>query len=98
MTMAAPEFSRAVRLWIFCPWAGAPEPAAGYLARLPQTDLRARVSDAADARLLRMARLDCDWHGENVRCLAALRHPALEFRPAQVLGASGLADFVGAFA
>ncbi len=88
----------AVRLWIFCPWAGQPEPAACHLAGRTQSDLRARVSDPADPGLLRMARLDRDWHGENVRCLAALQHPGVEFRAAQVLGASGLAAFVGALA
>jgi hypothetical protein len=30
---------------------------------LPRVDVLARVADPADERLVRMARLDCDWHG-----------------------------------
>jgi len=98
MTWSAPEPKSVVRLWIYCPWAGRPVPAIDYLTDLAQVDLSHRLGQASDQRLWRMARLDCDWQGENVRCLAALRHPTLEFRPAQVLGASGLAEFVNNFA
>ncbi len=90
------QFPPAVRLWIFCPWAGAPTRASAFLAALPQADLRARISDSADENLLRLARLDCDWHGESVRCLDALVQPGIEFRSAQVLGAAGLAEFARA--
>jgi hypothetical protein len=98
MIWSTPERKPVVRLWIYCPWAGRPGPAEEYLADLANVNLSHRLGHASDPRLLRMARLDCDWQGENVRCFAALRHPGLEFRPAQVLGASGLAEFVNGFA
>lgn len=41
---------------------------------------------------MRMARLDCDWHGENTRVFAAMNHAGLEFLPARVTGANGLAE------
>ena len=34
-----------------------------------------------------MARLDCDWHGENVRAFGAMSHPGLEFLPVETVGA-----------
>ena len=81
---------RHVRLIHFNPWAEACEPAAAFLARLPGLDLRPRVSDPADAGLLRKARLDCDWHGECARCFASLEHPEIEFLPALVFGQPGV--------
>jgi hypothetical protein len=98
MSWSDPDLKSAVRLWIYCPWAGRPTPAAGYLAGLPAVDLTQRLGQASDPRLLRIARLDCDWQGENVRCLAELSQPGVEFRPAQVLGAAGLGEYVGGFA
>ena len=85
--MSAP---RRIRIAHFCPWAEGLEDAGQFLLRLPALDLGKRVSDAADPTLLRMARLDCDWHGENTRAFAAMTHPALAFRPAYVTGAAGL--------
>jgi len=41
-----------------------------------------------------MARLDCDWHGENARAFAAMRHPALSFRPASVLGVEHIMELL----
>jgi hypothetical protein len=41
-----------------------------------------------------MARLDCDWHGENTRCFAAMTHPALHFLPAYVVGTPGMIELV----
>jgi len=83
--------SRRVRVCCFNIWAGGLEDAADYLARVSQIDLRPRVSDRNDAALLRKARLDCDWYGENVRCFAALAHPEIEFLPAWVCGVAGIA-------
>lgn len=45
---------------------------------------------------MRMARLDCDWHGENTRAFAAMTSSALEFLPARVTGASGLIELAKA--
>jgi hypothetical protein len=83
---------RRVRIVHFCPWAGALRPAAEFLARVSALDLNRCVSRPGDAALLRMARLDRDWHAENARGFAALAHPELEFLPARVVGPGGLAD------
>ncbi len=79
------------RVVFFNPWAGAPEEAAAYLARLSGEDLTAWLPAGADARLRAMARLDRDWYGECARCFSALSHPDLTFRPARVVGPTGLA-------
>jgi hypothetical protein len=76
----------------FCPWAGRLQEGKAFLAGLPQFDLRSRVSDPENAGLMRMARLDCDWHGENVRALDAMRQEGLEFLPVQAVGAAGALD------
>jgi hypothetical protein len=83
---------RRIRIIHFCSWAGRLQEGAKFLAELPHWDLRTRVSDASDPSLLRMARLDCDWHGEHVRAFGAMRHDGLEFLPAQVVGVAGAAD------
>jgi hypothetical protein len=89
---AAASPRRRLRITHFCPWAERLEDAEKFLARLPALDVRPRVANANDPALVRMARLDCDWHGENTRCFAALAHPALEFAPALVTGAPGLLE------
>lgn len=87
---------RRLRLCYFNTWAGPLEPAAAYLARVPGLDLRPLVSDPRDRALLQKARLDCDWYAANTRCFAALRHPALDLRPAWVTGKAGLLDLAKA--
>lgn len=67
---------------------------ADYVGMLPTLDLRSRVARPDDAALLRMARLDCDWHGENVRALGSLSHQELEFLPTRVLGKEGLINLL----
>lgn len=86
----------ALRLFVYCGWAGPVEDAEAFLARLPQSDLSHRLPANADPALRRKARLDADWHGESVRCFSRLTHPALEFRPARTLGPQGLAGFLDA--
>jgi hypothetical protein len=81
---------RRVRVIHYCPWAGGLEPAAGFLDTIPQLDLGARVTRPDDKKALQMARLDCDWHVENVRVFAALAHPEIDFLDALVVGATGL--------
>ena len=83
-----------MRVFLFLPWAEGLEEAEAFVARIPDVDLRSRVTDPGDERLLRMARLDIDWHGETARCLAALGHPDIEFLPAYVVGPPGLAAFL----
>lgn len=39
-----------------------------------------------------MARLDCDWHGENVRALGSMRREGLAFLPLQVTGLAGAVE------
>lgn len=88
--------SRRVRVFHYCSWAERLEDAQVFLQRLPQLDLSKRVADANDLGMVRMARLDCDWHGENARAFAALTHPDLVFLPAQVFGALGVIEVVQA--
>jgi hypothetical protein len=88
--------ARRIRVIHFCPWAGRLEDGARFLHGLAQIDLRPRVSDPSDAALLRMARLDCDWHGENVRSLGAMRRDGLEFLPVEVVGVPGVLDVLAA--
>jgi hypothetical protein len=83
---------RRVRVCYFNTWARELEDAAAYVARVPALDLRPLVADPRDAALLRKARLDCDWFGENTRCFAAMTHPGLEFLPAWVCGGAGIAE------
>jgi hypothetical protein len=90
--MPSPAAPRRIRVAHFCPWADKLEPADTFLARLPQLDLQPRVADPRDSGLLRMARLDADWHGENTRAFAGMVHPALTFAPALVTGTPGLLE------
>jgi hypothetical protein len=85
---------RRVRVIHFCPWAGRLQDGGDFLRTLPALDLRSRLARPDDAALQRMARLDCDWHGENVRALGAMRHPALEFLPVETVGAAAALDVV----
>lgn len=90
------DITRRVRAFYFSSWAAGLEPAAGYLAHLPDLDLRTRVSDPQNEQLLRLARLDCDWYGENMRCFAAMTQPGIEFLPARVFGTKGIPDLLTA--
>lgn len=83
---------RRVRICYFNTWAAGLESAETYAARVSAIDLRPLVAAPAGPELLRKARLDCDWYGENTRCFAALRHEGLEFLPAWVCGPAGLLD------
>lgn len=83
---------RRVRLCYFNTWAGALEDSRGYLRHVAEMDLAPLVSKSNDLQLLRKARLDCDWYAENVRCFAAIKHPAIEFLPAWVVGTAGILD------
>ncbi|WP_044891492.1 hypothetical protein [Opitutus terrae] len=87
---------RKVRICYFNNWAGKLEEAAAYVARAPQMDLRPMIAKKDDPKLLRLARLDCDWYMENARCFAAMQHEAIEFLPAWTCGAAGVVDFSGA--
>jgi len=87
---------RRVRVFHYCSWAEGLEDAPVFLKRLPALELGTKVSDPNDSRLLKKARLDCDWHGENARAFAAMEHPNLTFLPAQVLGSSGMLAFAQA--
>ncbi len=83
---------RRIRICYFNVWAGALEPVADYVARVPAMDLRLLVADPLDPELLRKARLDCDWYAANARCFAAMRHGAIKFLPAWITGKAGLLD------
>ena len=85
---------RRVRLFVFSPWAGRLQDGAEYLRELPALDVAKRVTNPADAALVQMARLDCDWHGENVRAFGAAAAADLEFLPVQAVGKAGLADLL----
>ena len=87
---------RRIRLCYFNQWAGRLEPAADYVARVPAMDLRPLVANPRDRDLLRKGRLDCDWYAANARCFAALRHDAIEFLPAWVVGKAAVLDLAKA--
>ena len=94
---AAPSAAvRRVRLFVFSPWAGRLQDGADYLRGLPALDVAQRVTNPADAALVQMARLDCDWHGENVRALGAAAADDIGFLPVQAVGQPGLADLLAA--
>jgi hypothetical protein len=83
-----------LRVFLFLPWGEGIEPVDGFLRRIARADLRGRLADPNDERLMRMARLDIDWHGETARCFASLEHPGLDFLPPSVVGPTGLAAFL----
>ena len=87
---------RRIRIFHFCSWADRLEAASTFLQRLPTADLTTRVANPKDENLVRMARLDCDWHGENTRVYTAMTHANIEFLPAQVSGAAGMLDIAKA--
>lgn len=76
----------------FSGWADRLEDAESFLKRLPTLDLASRVKNPADPGLMRMARLDCDWHGENTRAFAAIEQTGFTFLPARVAGGPGLLE------
>jgi hypothetical protein len=84
-----------VRVFLFLPWADGIEDAASFVGRLPGIDVALRVADRRNEQLVRMARLDLDWHGETARCFAALTHPRLGFLPSSVVGPQGLSEVLG---
>lgn len=86
---------RRIRLFVFSPWADRLQDGGAYLAGITSVDVAKRVSNPNDAALVKMARLDCDWHGENVRALGSTVDDTIEFLPVQALGKSGLADLMG---
>ena len=91
-----PAVARRARVFYFNAWASRLEEAANFYARVPAMDLASLVANPGDAELLKKARLDCDWYGENVRCFAAMTHPAIEFLPARVFGVKGVTDMLTA--
>lgn len=90
--LASADALRRARIIHFCPWADRLQDGHEFLRGLPQLDVRRRVSDPARADLVQMARLDCDWHGENVRAFAAVERDDIQFLPAQVVGIPGAMD------
>jgi hypothetical protein len=94
--MNPPPVVRRVRLCYFNTWAKGLEDAASFVARIPSIDLKPLVSDPHNEALLAMARLDCDWYGENARVLSTVSREGLEFLPAWVCGTTGIAELGGA--
>lgn len=90
-----PSFAgkRRIRVCYYNTWAGQLEPAADYVARVPELDLAPKVARPDDASLMRKARLDCDWYRENARCFAAMQHERIEFLPAWTCGQLGVLSF-----
>ena len=76
---------RRIRIIAYCPWGSSLQEAASWLKTLPSFDLTPRISNPADPKLRAMARLDCDWHAESVRCFSHLESPELSFLPTWVL-------------
>jgi len=96
MAQQADVVHRRVRIFYFCPWAGRLEDANAFLQRLADIDLTPRVSNPKDPELVRMARLDCDWHGEIARVFAIMSHAKIDFLPARVVGVPGMIEFAKA--
>lgn len=86
------------RLIFFNPWAEELRVAADYLRDLPLVEVAARTVNPGDPKLVRKARLDLDWYGECTRCFAQATMTGLEFRPAKVVGAKGMAALLQAVA
>ncbi len=87
------QVQRRIRICYFNTWAGALEEASAYVNRAPQIDLAPMVSEPKNGKLLKWARLDCDWYAENARCFAAMEYNGLAFSSAYVCGIMGLLDF-----
>lgn len=87
---------RKVRVCYFNNWAAGLEDAAAYVARAPALDLTRLVANPRDPKLLRWARLDCDWYMEIARCFLSMTHEAIEFLPAWTCGAAGIVEFASA--
>jgi hypothetical protein len=83
---------RPVRVCYFNSWADGLEDAAGFASRVPFLGLSQRVSNPHDAGLMRKARLDCDWYGENTRVFAAMGDGNAGFLPSLVCGPAGLLE------
>jgi hypothetical protein len=84
--------TRLARICYFNTWAKGLEDAHGYADRARAIDLAPLVANPRDPALLKKARLDCDWYGENARCFASMRHESVEFLPAWVSGPQGLLE------
>ena len=95
-TFPAGTARRRIRIFHFCSWAERLEEAEEFAQRLPTMDLTSRVADPKDEKLLRMARLDCDWHGAITQVFAVASHDSLEFLPARVVGVTGMLDLARA--
>jgi hypothetical protein len=87
---------RRIRLFHFNAWAKQLEDSSVFAEKLPALDLSSFVSDPNDQNLMRMARLDCDWHSSITQVLAVTSHPDLDFMPARDVGVQGMLDFARA--
>jgi len=96
LTSPAGVARRRIRIFHFCSWADQLEEAGAFAQRLPTLDLTTRVADPKDENLLRMARLDCDWHGAITQALAVMNHSSLDLLPARVVGVKGMLDLARA--
>lgn len=93
-----------VRIYYFSTWLNGIADAEEYLAAQPKRDLSEFVENAANAEIMRMARLDSDWDAENLRCFHWLSgNDFREFRreessqlpkflPAKILNLKGLME------
>jgi len=83
---------KTIRILAYNPWAAQVEPADDFLKRLPSFDLNPRLPAGADEKARAMARLDCDWYGECLRCFTQLPSAeGLVAQPAWVFGVAGMA-------
>jgi hypothetical protein len=93
---AAGSLRRRIRLFHFNSWANRLEDIGVFAQSLPALDLKTKVANPRDENLLRMARLDCDWHSAISQVLAVTNHADMDFMPARVIGVQGLLDFAAA--
>lgn len=93
---ASTSARRRIRLFHFNFWANRLEEVSAYVQKLPSMDISSKIANPKDADLVRMARLDCDWHGAITQVFSVIGHADLDFLPPKVTGAVGLLDFAQA--
>jgi len=93
---AAGTLRRRIRIFHFNGWANRLEDTGVFAQRLPTLDLTSKVTNPQDEKLLRMARLDCDWHSAISQVLSVVGHADVDFMPARVIGVLGMLDFARA--
>lgn len=87
--------AKPVRILYYSTWCDGVMDAKEYLTdALSKRDLASRVSDRKNPDLIRLARLDCDWDAECLRCFSQMQHERVEFLPAMIISPLGWVDLL----